>query len=546
MFGNVGALAIAVVSTLCTSEPLRSQVGPACETRAVSYIAWYLIAQNVIMFSWGEALLFAEPTEEPAAIVAAAPSRASSLGSDVKGVGSAGALAEPSVFCVERATTEEGAGSPEAAGGGALNPPPYLHSASSRAPLSPSRSLVSPSSTAGLGGLGAAVDASCSADSLGMGSAASVNTAPRMRRQRFRTAAVRARPGDDNVLIRRSSSFAYNQRSEQRRLSRSTSSLAGAGMAALLDPQQRDDEDGGTEAGYGRELGDDEMAALVPTLSYAEIQQAASRVGLEVLAFHPMHHASTSLLASTAALEPAFGSGANAEPLLQKEANQFAVIVRPGAALHGLLTVTAMRAYSVAAGVLKNPPIQAALLAVALSAYPPVKACLVGPAAPLRFASSAVESLGAAQVPISMLMLSGSGTINYMKKLKNRLEAAGADLPPFSFSVRAELAMIVGRLVVLPIAGYALYALLGPSYLGLLPTDDPLLLLVILIESAVPSGERAAGDARVLCHGLGSRAGEPRCHIGGHPYRPRARPPSSCALPATCALLCPRCAQPRT
>ncbi|KAJ1639650.1 hypothetical protein T492DRAFT_856246 [Pavlovales sp. CCMP2436] len=49
MFGNVGALAIAVVSTLCTSEPLLSEVGPTCEARAVSYIAWYLIAQNVIM-----------------------------------------------------------------------------------------------------------------------------------------------------------------------------------------------------------------------------------------------------------------------------------------------------------------------------------------------------------------------------------------------------------------------------------------------------------------------------------------------------------------
>lgn len=227
--------------------------------------------------------------------------------------------------------------------------------------------------------------------------------------------------------------------------------------------------------------------------SYAEIQQAASRVGLEILAFHPVHHASASMLAS-ATPSPL---GPTAEPLLPRGAGPPAA--RPAAALRALLAVAATRTYSVGAGVLKNPPIQAALLAVALSAYPPVKTLLVGPEAPLRFAASAVETLGAAQVPISMLMLSGSGTINYMKTLKGKLEAAGAELPPFAFSLRAELAIVVGRLVLLPLAGYALYAGLAQTGLGLLPADDPLLRLVILIESAVPSAQNLI--MMLLVHG---------------------------------------------
>ncbi|KAG8466265.1 hypothetical protein KFE25_002021 [Diacronema lutheri] len=512
MFGNVGALAIAVVSTLCTSEPLLSEVGPTCEARAVSYIAWYLIAQNVIMFSWGEALLFAKPAEEPASVLVRGPSgtavdRAADTNDDggddaerggggSKGVGGgvradrlSDALLGSSAAPASAAIAMDGGGrGEESALESAGGTPRFCHSAASSAPSG---------MAAGGGGL---LDASISTDSLADGAAsvwsgvgAGGNAAgAQLRRQRFRTAAVRARPGDDSVLIRRSDSFAYSQR----RLSRSASTLLAGMSEAAVARTAADDE------GFARELRDDEL--VPPTLSYMEIQQAASRVGLEVMAFHPLHHASTALLASSAtamSLDGAAvgaGAGGKAEPLLQNERNQFSVVVRPGALLHGALSLFAMRAYSVAAGVLKNPPIQAAVLAVALSAYPPVKAMLVGPDAPLRFATSAVESLGAAQVPISMLMLSGSGTINYMKNLKSRLEAAGAELPPFAFSLGTEFAIILGRLVLLPLAGFLLYTLLA-GYLQLLPKDDPLLLLVILIESAVPSAQNLI--MMLLVHG---------------------------------------------
>ena len=59
MFGNVGALAIAVMDSLCHSESLAAVAGSQreCSSIAISYIAFYLITQNVLMFTWGETLM---------------------------------------------------------------------------------------------------------------------------------------------------------------------------------------------------------------------------------------------------------------------------------------------------------------------------------------------------------------------------------------------------------------------------------------------------------------------------------------------------------
>lgn len=57
MFGNAGALSIAVINTLCLDEPLKSGVGPLCAVRGVEYISFYLIAQNILMFTWAEEIV---------------------------------------------------------------------------------------------------------------------------------------------------------------------------------------------------------------------------------------------------------------------------------------------------------------------------------------------------------------------------------------------------------------------------------------------------------------------------------------------------------
>ena len=64
MFGNVGALSIAVINTLCADEPLKSMVGANCNTRGVEYISFYLIAQNILMFTWAEEIVKDHSDEE--------------------------------------------------------------------------------------------------------------------------------------------------------------------------------------------------------------------------------------------------------------------------------------------------------------------------------------------------------------------------------------------------------------------------------------------------------------------------------------------------
>ena len=65
MFGNVGALAIAVVDSLCHSKSLVDLTGSQqeCSSIGISYIAFYLITQNILMFSWGESLMLAADME---------------------------------------------------------------------------------------------------------------------------------------------------------------------------------------------------------------------------------------------------------------------------------------------------------------------------------------------------------------------------------------------------------------------------------------------------------------------------------------------------
>ena len=242
------------------------------------------------MFSWGEALLFAKPAEEPASVLVRGPSgtavdRAADTNDDggddaerggggSKGVGGgvradrlSDALLGSSAAPASAAIAMDGGGrGEESALESAGGTPRFCHSAASSAPSG---------MAAGGGGL---LDASISTDSLADGAAsvwsgvgAGGNAAgAQLRRQRFRTAAVRARPGDDSVLIRRSDSFAYSQR----RLSRSASTLLAGMSEAAVARTAADDE------GFARELRDDEL--VPPTLSYMEIQQAASRVGLEV------------------------------------------------------------------------------------------------------------------------------------------------------------------------------------------------------------------------------------------------------------------------
>jgi len=195
-----------------------------------------------------------------------------------------------------------------------------------------------------------------------------------------------------------------------------------------------------------------------------------------------------------------------------------------------------------------NPTIRAAALAFFLGLIPPLKRLFVAPKIPGTFGpplgsvAAAVEILGSAQVssrdtfipiglpedmvvflnrarvtvgflaqvPISMLMLSGSGTIRYLQN-KNKEEGAEAS---FNFSSRATFCIIFGRVLLMPVIGEKgqllllsraynrmlihITMFLVPWLLGIIwwkmliaggMKNPPEMDLILLLEAAVPTAQ---------------------------------------------------------
>mmetsp|Transcript_53157 Transcript_53157/g.95402 ORF Transcript_53157/g.95402 Transcript_53157/m.95402 type:complete len:505 (+) Transcript_53157:107-1621(+) len=149
----------------------------------------------------------------------------------------------------------------------------------------------------------------------------------------------------------------------------------------------------------------------------------------------------------------------------------------------------------------KSPPIQAASLALLLGLYAPVKAIFVGKDAPLNFIMVASNQMGNAQVPASMVMLSGSGTLRYLQKIKDQATqelksqlGEEVEVTTFDFSVRARLLILFGRLVIMPFVGYFWWWLFVSQ--GWWPGDPEsaqygkgMLGFICLIEACVPTAQ---------------------------------------------------------
>eukprot|EP00931_Biecheleriopsis_adriatica_P046937 TRINITY_DN27016_c0_g1_i1.p1 TRINITY_DN27016_c0_g1~~TRINITY_DN27016_c0_g1_i1.p1 ORF type:complete len:510 (-),score=119.52 TRINITY_DN27016_c0_g1_i1:179-1708(-) len=148
-----------------------------------------------------------------------------------------------------------------------------------------------------------------------------------------------------------------------------------------------------------------------------------------------------------------------------------------------------------------SPPIQAATLALALGLYAPLKAVFVGKDAPLGFILVASNQMGNAQVPASMVMLSGSGTLRYLQKIKDEAtkelkEQLGEDVEvtTFDFSFIAKVFILFGRLVIMPFVGYFWWWLFVSQ--GWWPGDPAsesygkgMLGFICLIEACVPTAQ---------------------------------------------------------
>lgn len=117
-----------------------------------------------------------------------------------------------------------------------------------------------------------------------------------------------------------------------------------------------------------------------------------------------------------------------------------------------------------------SPPIISALIGLALGVVPPLRDLVVADGAPLRVLIDAAEVVADGVIPCALIVLGA-----------NLAEApAGTGGLP----IRTYLGVACGRLVVMPLIGCGFVLLL--RRLGVLP-PDPMFVLVLLVESAVPA-----------------------------------------------------------
>lgn len=132
-----------------------------------------------------------------------------------------------------------------------------------------------------------------------------------------------------------------------------------------------------------------------------------------------------------------------------------------------------------------SPPLLAMFVGL-LIGLTPLRGLLHGAEAPLAVLGGALEMLGMATLPCAMLVLGG-----------NLAHGPSRDLVP----VRVTAGVVVLRLLLMPLLGLGL--VLGLLRLGLLPRE-PLLLLVLLMESAAPSANNLVVISEI--HGHGEKA----------------------------------------
>ena len=449
MFGNVGALAIAVVDSLCHSETLAALSGgqAQCTSIGISYIAFYLITQNILMFTWGEALMVHSQDEEEEE--------------------------ENSLETTEITETE---------GGGLLgrrsmdgNPfedgkKDYL------CRVSPMPVDVTHQGSRGRGGY------------RGIG-------------------------GGGGARLRLSHSAPkYSVRLGQNGLKKVQSHLA-------------------LEADHCGEapLGGSPTKKLTNAINQYIHYMGSSKDDLQHEAasgyYHHHHHGAEGVpfLQGENVGGGGGGGGEESSPMKRAQEYVYGKAVDIKKSVKSTWTAFIDKTIVVLIRLVKTPALQAAFSAIFLASFPKIKGLLVmepGSAGqpPLYFVYDAVSTMGKAQVPVSMIMLSGTATIRYMTSLRNKaikaaeedgsvrsldLEGNGVDQGQGEkghFSLGATLVILLGRPVIMPFVGLGWWWLM--NYLQLIPDIEghtPILQLIMLIESAVPTAQNVV--MLLLVHG---------------------------------------------
>lgn len=424
-FGNAGALAIAVIVSLCECEPMKGIDN--CRVQGVAYIAFYLITQNIWLFTFGQVLLFGgKKTPNP-----------------------------PELVSEEEQEEEEQGGDKEEEEGQEDSLPSEL---SNEAPsVVPIPSLM--------GGVGEQIPLT-----------------PRRGIEHF---SLRRRSYDSRALggsfVPRT--FSHSHLGNLERLEHSVRPISRSVYGRMMT----DHEEGGSisprmHTNYAYER-----------LTIPAIKDAASYLPLEVRAFLPEHHGFYGSSCDEDYEDSDFEryDTLTAPFVDERKPRRYLRLVRKG------IKKVYKRTRGFISGLLKNPPLQAAILAMALGLVPSIKSAFVDSDGALHSVYMAINTLGRAQVPVSMLMLSGSGTLRYLEKVREKAELeAGIECVGFSFSWIAIAIMIFGRIIAMPLFGY--FWLQLAEDLGIMP-NSRLMMFVVLLESAVPSAQNVV--MMLLVHG---------------------------------------------
>ena len=126
-----------------------------------------------------------------------------------------------------------------------------------------------------------------------------------------------------------------------------------------------------------------------------------------------------------------------------------------------------------------SPPILSAAAGITIGMVPVLRDLLVPAEAPLRVVLATADLIGDGVIPCSLLVLGA-----------NLAETPQGQAP---LPIRVHLGVTWGRLVLMPLLG-CIYVL-AVVRLGVVPKDDPMLLLVLMLEAAVPS----ATNLIVMC-----------------------------------------------
>lgn len=500
MFGNVGSLSIAMIDTLCADEPLASGVGPDCDLRGVEYISFYLITQTILMFTWAEEIVKDqkgdEEEEEEEALEGEDEVMKSTYFQDTD--------QERALECRPHSASMNvpGAAARLEREGSDQQVPPALASGPSSALSRRRGSVATPSRTDNYDS-----GIRTSASELGPGT-------PRLRRLQSHSQ-ILDQEDINSILSRYPVESRPQMETEQSGLGLLGSSLSLVGSMSspylpslssspslfrlrgsrtdTTHPQLHPEESGERERLMGRRrsgstgFGSTHQAGN-SSVSAGKGNGAVPSEGLvppriAVKGLEPSRsHISSQSLSST-------------PPLPMHSPEPSILVVRPPTCYSRILDVW-VGFLLVISRLAANPSIRAALTAFFLGLFPPIKALFVPtvdrPDPPLGAFLGAMRILGQAQVPCSMLMLSGSGTIRYLndKAAQNNATAS------FAFKPRVIFCIILGRILLFPLIG--LGAWWGGYTLGLFE-GTPVLSLVALLDAAVPSAQNVV--MLILVHG---------------------------------------------